>query len=196
MEILRAANALTMPWRNGGGSTTEIAAGPPGASLDNFDWRVSMARVATDGPFSHFAGVDRTLAVVTGRGLMLQIDNRPQVTLAAGSEPVSFPGDAPTHAQLTRGEITDLNVMTRRGRFRHSLQRIVQPASRDLAGDAGIAIVVSLHGRTTASTDRASDILDHGDAAIVRRANESKIRIEPGATAICYLVLLSEVQTA
>jgi uncharacterized protein len=195
MDILRAATALTMPWKNGGGSTTEIAAGPPGASLDNFDWRVSMARVAADGPFSNFAGVDRTLAVVTGHGLVLKIDNRPPITLAAGSEPVNFPGDAPTHAQLVQGEITDLNVMTRRGRFRHSLQRIVQPTSHEL-DDVGIAIVVSLHGRTTASTGHVSDILDHGDAAIVHRANETKIRIEPGATAICYLVLLSEARTA
>jgi uncharacterized protein len=196
MDILRATDTLTMPWKNGGGSTTEVAAGPPGASLDNFDWRVSMARVAADGPFSDFAGIDRTLAVVTGRGLVLQIDNRPPTTLAAGSEPVSFPGDAPTHAQLTQGEITDLNVMTRRGRFCHSLQRIVQPASHDLAGDGSIAIVVSLHGRTIISTEQVSDILDHGDAAIVHRANETKIRIEPSATANCYLVLLTEARTA
>jgi uncharacterized protein len=132
------------------------------------------------------------LRVVAGRGLVLQIDDRPPITLAAGSEPVSFPGDASTNAQLTRGEITDLNVMTRRGRFCHSLQRIVQPVSHDLTDDVDIAIILSLHGRTTARTERASTILEHGDVAVIHRAVETRIRIEPGPKAICHLVLLRE----
>ena len=32
-----------------------------------------MARVASDGPFSEFPGIDRTLAVVKGSGLVLTI---------------------------------------------------------------------------------------------------------------------------
>jgi len=101
-------------------------------------------------------------------------------------------GDASTNAQLTRGEITDLNVMTRRGRFCHSLQRIVQPVSHDLTDDVDIAIILSLHGRTTARTERASTILEHGDVAVIHRAVETRIRIEPGPKAICHLVLLRE----
>ncbi|MBV9975040.1 MAG: HutD family protein, partial [Hyphomicrobiales bacterium] len=61
MRVLRAGQHRRMPWKNGGGETTEIIASPEGAGLDEFDWRISMARVATDGPFSRFAGVDRTL---------------------------------------------------------------------------------------------------------------------------------------
>src|ERR1700710_1019683 len=116
MRIIRFSDCKTTPWKNGGGSTTEIAIGPAGASLEAFDWRVSMARVASDGQFSEFAGIDRTLALIEGSGLMLKIGNNAPVTLSSGAEPVSFTGDTPTFAHLTQGEITDLNVMTRRGR--------------------------------------------------------------------------------
>ena len=68
MRILRAESYRRMPWKNGGGETTEIAVSPEGAGLDDFDWRVSMARVESSGPFSLFAGIDRTLAILEGEG--------------------------------------------------------------------------------------------------------------------------------
>src|SRR6185437_7593790 len=90
--IIRASDCKTTPWKNGGGSTTEIAVAPAEASLEDFDWRISMAVVASDGPFSSFAGIDRTLAVVKGDGLILTIGDAAPVTLANGAAPVSFPG--------------------------------------------------------------------------------------------------------
>ncbi|MFN9927385.1 MAG: HutD family protein, partial [Phenylobacterium sp.] len=59
--LLRAADRLAVPWKNGGGITRELAVWPPGASFDDFVWRVSMAEVHQDGPFSSFPGVDRIL---------------------------------------------------------------------------------------------------------------------------------------
>ena len=66
MRVFRSADHAFSPWKNGGGTTAEIAIGPPGATLDAFDWRISMARVASDGPFSSFPGVDRTLSIIDG----------------------------------------------------------------------------------------------------------------------------------
>ena len=85
---------------------------PPGASLDTFDWRISVASIATDGPFSKFPGIDRTLAVVKGKGLLLTIGSSTAVSLERGSDPIAFDGDVPTSAHLTQGEIIDLNVMS------------------------------------------------------------------------------------
>ncbi len=123
MKVLRAANYKTMPWKNGMGSTTEIAIHPADAKLDDFEWRVSMARVASDGPFSIFAGIDRTLLLLEGSGIDLSV---------AGSAPVridhetihSFPGDQPTSARLVDGVIIDLNVMSRRATVVHDVKRI------------------------------------------------------------------------
>jgi environmental stress-induced protein Ves len=189
MRIIRAGECKTTPWKNGGGSTTEIAVGPAGASLENFDWRVSMARVGSDGPFSDFAGIDRTLAVVKGNGLVLTVGEDAPVTLSSGSDPVSFVGDTPTSARLTAGEITDLNVMTRRDRFRHRLLRIDKSTWCDF-GDDDIAMVLSLDGTTTISFGPDNTTIDHGDAALVSRTTAG-FRILP-ATNQCFLVWLKE----
>lgn len=112
-----------MPWKNGGGETREIAVSPAGATLDTLDWRASLATVAEDGPFSVFKGVERTLCVIRGAGIRLQAGDRAPADLHVSSEPYSFDGEAVTSARLINGPIEDLNVMSRRGRFRHRVRR-------------------------------------------------------------------------
>lgn len=135
MQILGAENHRRMPWKNGGGETIEIAVFPPTAGLDDFDWRVSMARVETDGPFSAFTGIDRTLTILDGAGLVLFIEGRDPITLTDTSEPLAFPADLPTRAELVDGPVTDLNVMTRRGRLTHQVSR------RDIEGELDLALL-------------------------------------------------------
>ncbi|RVD63440.1 HutD family protein, partial [Mesorhizobium sp. M4A.F.Ca.ET.029.04.2.1] len=128
MRILRAAGYRVMPWKNGGGTTTEITVSPGGAGFDNFDWRISMARVEAGGPFSSFAGIDRTLCVLAGQGIVLDVAGRAPAELTAASAPFSFAADVPTAAALISGPITDLNVMTRRGRMTHTVERLTVAA--------------------------------------------------------------------
>jgi uncharacterized protein len=195
VQIIRASTCRTTPWKNGGGSTTEIAVEPSGASLDNFDWRVSMARVASDGPFSEFAGIDRTLAVVSGGGLELTIGGGAPVMLQRGSDSFSFAGDVATSARLSGGEITDINVMTRRGRFGHRLRRLQGPAVCDFDGH-DVAIAIAVNGNTKLISQGQAMSLDvmlgNGDAAILRQASDGSFRIEPAAECDCYLVLLRQ----
>lgn len=146
MRIVRAAEGRRTPWKNGGGETMEIAVHPPGAGLDAFEWRVSMALVAADGPFSNFPKVDRTLAVLTGDGLELAVGGDAPVRLTAASPPFGFAADAPCTGRLLGGRVTDLNVMTRRGRFIHSMRRmnVAEPATLD--AESGTAVVVCRKG--------------------------------------------------
>jgi environmental stress-induced protein Ves len=129
MKILRASDHKRMPWKNGGGETVEIAVFPADASIEDFDWRISMATVACDGPFSIFPDVDRTLSILSGAGMELTIDGGASVTLELDSEPYPFPADRPVFATLVNGVTTDLNVMTRRGRFSHRVIRQPTPVS-------------------------------------------------------------------
>jgi uncharacterized protein len=144
MKIVRASNCRTTLWKNGGGSTTQIAVEPSGASLEDFDWRVSMARVAGDGPFSKFAGIDRTLAVVKGNGLSLTVGDAAPIVLDNNSASIHFPGELPTSARLLAGEITNLNVMTRRDRFEHRPRHISESTYCDFDGhDVALAVTCS-----------------------------------------------------
>lgn len=106
------------PWKNGGGTTREVACWPPGAGLNRFDWRVSIATIAAEGPFSAFPGIDRTITLLDGAGVRLRsraasIDHRLDQPLM----PFSFPGEAALDCELLGGASSDLNVMVRRGRL-------------------------------------------------------------------------------
>jgi environmental stress-induced protein Ves len=166
-------------------------AAPANSSLDDFDWRVSMVRVGTDGPFSEFAGIDRTLAVIEGTGLELTIKDRAPITLGLASEPISFAGDVKTSARLLAGEITDLNVMTRRARFRDRLTCIREPAERGLTGD-DVAVVLAVNGHVTVASNSEVVTLEHRDAAVLTQSNDMTL-ISPAADCECYLVLLREL---
>ncbi|HEV2503894.1 MAG TPA: HutD family protein [Mesorhizobium sp.] len=141
MRILRAGDYRSMPWKNGGGTTTEIVVSPAGAGLDGFDWRISMARVETGGPFSVFAGIDRTLSILEGEGMVLSIAGHGTIELTRASEPLAFPADAATEATLPAGPITDLNVMTRRGRVHHTVRRLSLSEPLDLVTQAAVTLV-------------------------------------------------------
>jgi environmental stress-induced protein Ves len=133
MRLIGPADYRHMPWKNGSGTTIEIAVSPPGSSLDTFDWRVSMATVVEAGPFSSFPGIDRTLCVLEGSGIRLDVDGR-STTLTQTSAPFAFAADAKVVGTPLDGQITDLNIMTRRGRYRHAVSR--KTAVRSLAVQA------------------------------------------------------------
>ncbi|BCM19102.1 HutD family protein [Mesorhizobium sp. J8] len=158
MRILRAAGYRVMPWKNGGGTTTEIAVSPDGAGLDDFDWRVSMASVETSGPFSSFAGIDRTLSVLEGGGVILDIAGQPPARLTTASAPLAFPGDVPTSAALIGGPITDLNVMTRRGRMAHEVERRPFSGEIRIAPRADTTLVLAVGTGATLFTDDGSNL--------------------------------------
>ena len=141
--ILRAAERLAVPWKNGGGVTREVAVHPSGSDLDNFDWRVSIAEVHRGGPFSSFPGVDRLMAVISG-GLTLSIAGREPLTLSQDSPFVAFPGDVPASAEPQQLPVTDLNVMTRRGHFFAQMRRCSTPAEALVRLETDTTLIVAL----------------------------------------------------
>ena len=187
MRILKADEYRHMPWRNGRGETAEVAIGPAGATLDDFDWRVSMARIDADGPFSIFPETDRTLTVLRGDGLHLSIAGAAPVELTCDSEPLAFPGDVAADATLLGGTVTDLNVMTRRERLKHSVRRLCIEGSVDLALVAPLALLVcaqaAVHVEVNAQTVRLATL----DALILEEA-PATLRIFSDALAMAYLI--------
>ena len=134
------------PWKNGGGSTTELAIAPPGASLDKFDWRISLATICADGPFSQFNGVDRSLALVDGPGVFLEIDEEGRFALDEDAPLVEFAGESHVMATLAGAPSTDFNVMTRRDRCHHKLGRRLLEGSSEFAPRGDVSILFLAEG--------------------------------------------------
>ena len=191
MRILRAADYRVMPWKNGGGTTTEIIVSPDSAGLDDFDWRVSMARVEGGGPFSGFAGVDRTLAVLEGEGIVLDIAGQSPATLTRASAPLSFPADVPTQATLIAGPITDLNIMTRRGRMAHTVERRMISTPTGVQPAADTTLILSLDGDITVA-GAASVRIGPLDALLLG-PGVGKLRLEPAGETTIFVIRIERV---
>jgi environmental stress-induced protein Ves len=162
VRLLPAEGHVRMPWRNGGGETVEIASEPPQAGLTAFDWRVSIAQVARDGPFSRFPGVARTLVLLDGAGLRLDGANVHH-TLANRHAVLTLRGDDAVECSLLEGAVRIFNVMVRSPR--PATVAIVTDSDVDVAAD-GLAIGYAARG-TLAVTARAGRlVVKPGDAFI------------------------------
>ncbi|AQS64265.1 Protein Ves [Rhizobium rhizogenes] len=184
MTLLRASDYKRMPWKNGGGETVEIAIFPPAASVNDFDWRISMATVASDGPFSIFPGIDRTLSILQGNGMALAIAANEPLLLTMESAPLPFSADVPVNATLPGGPIVDLNVMTRRSAFRHTVQRRSGIFS---ATAEGVTILVLALDPLTVSRGNEKNHLERLDSLLIE--GEAPFIVEADQNAGAYFLI-------
>lgn len=145
-ERIALAALPAQPWKNGAGLTREIASRPaPGGG---FDWRLSLASVDRDGPFSAYPGIDRVIVLVRGDGLALRPDGSAEGAihhrLDTIGAPFAFAGECAWQARLLGGATEDFNVMTRRGAWRADVGTL-QAATALAATDA--RLVMPLRGR-------------------------------------------------
>lgn len=111
IKVLSETDYKVMPWKNGKGSTTEIAIFPEGSSLaaNDFHWRLSTAEVREDGAFSEFPGCDRYLALLEGEQMNLQFKDH---DLSVSPQNfLQFSGEKSVHGHLPKGPIKDLNFI-------------------------------------------------------------------------------------
>lgn len=112
MRQICTSDVTPVPWRNGGGLTRELLAWP---SPPDWSCRVSVADIASDGPFSAFPGVTRHFVVLEGDGVVLDFAGR-QIEHRPGDAPLVFDGAAAPGCRRLGGPVRDLNLMCRGGR--------------------------------------------------------------------------------
>ncbi|MGW7331632.1 HutD/Ves family protein [Streptomyces sp. NPDC054840] len=184
IRILRAADRTATVWKNGGGVTREIAAWPEGADMDDFGWRVSLAEVAADGPFSAFPGIARTLTLAEGAGMDLTVAGvrRPVDERFA---PQDFPGDEPTDCRLLSGPVVNFNVMYRRGAV-EAQTAVVRGLLTLTVPPGGTLLVAALEG--PAVLERAADrteLLPY-DAALLTGPLDCRVRTAGRAAVVRF----------
>ena len=188
--LIPHASLLAAPWKNGGGSTAQIAIFPPGASLETFDWRISLATITADGPFSSFPGMDRSLVLVEGDRVRLTLDGMRKVVLDAASPMLWFPGEAQVHAAVD-GPTLDFNVMTRRSRCRHQLESIAAPC-RLARRSATTLLFVAGDGPVLARAGQQAWTLKRHDALLLDAGDALQWQLDaPHATAVFHLDLFT-----
>ncbi len=129
VTLLSGVDLVPAPWKNGGGVTREIATGcAAGAPPDGFAWRASLADIAQAGPFSCFAGIDRTLVLIEGAALQLDEacagGQAPHAThtLDRALDIARFAGESAIDARIAAGPVRVFNLMVRREAARGALE--------------------------------------------------------------------------
>jgi environmental stress-induced protein Ves len=112
-RLLRAQDYRRERWRNGAGWTREVHA-QPSADGDGWDWRLSIAEIDADAPFSACPGVDRELVLLEGNGLRLRFDDGGLVELHPPHERARFAGERALRGELVDGPTRDFNLMWKR----------------------------------------------------------------------------------
>jgi len=168
------------PWKNGGGSTTELEL--EGGS--KFLWRLSIADVERSGPFSDFAGYKRTIMLLEGDGMALAFDGQEPQRIAEPHRPFVFDGGWKTECRLLGGPVRDLNLMVDRERAWGSMQARALERPIELVPAARWEVILALKGTAEMHADgktyrlRAGELLRLDDAQGITVALRP---LEPGS---------------
>jgi environmental stress-induced protein Ves len=143
--IIRLAEQVATPWKNGRGRTREMAVHPSGAGMDDFLWRVSVAEVDSAAPFSSFPGVDRVIVLLEGDGFEMTLDGARRHALVQPFEPFAFAGEAQVDVVLAGTATRDFNLMLRRAQVRGRVETWRAGGTRAVA--ASVVLVYCARGR-------------------------------------------------
>jgi environmental stress-induced protein Ves len=138
--------------------------------------------------------VDRTLCVLDGAELTLRFEDGSLASLTQDSEPYRFAADIPVTATLAGGGITDLNVMSRRGRITHRVRRLSVTAPMTLVEEDGDMLILLRGGgaRITSDDAREHEIAD-GDAVLAGPGE--RITLAPAGPATLFAIAFHERRT-
>ena len=194
IKLLSPLAYRVLPWKNGGGSTTEIAVEPEGATWAAFDWRVAIADIRESGPFSSFPGIDRSIMLLDaprGTEMELRIDGRrAPLPLRAF---VDFAGEAATEGILypdppgpdATSVVRDFNVMSRRGVIRHrrGCQSLTPNEVYRMGGvDTRIAYVASgtadlIHAQNSRTLNAGESVIASGDDSLELKGGHDGVQL-------------------
>ncbi len=187
-QLIESESLVAAAWKNGGGSTKQIAIHPPVASLEKGDflWRLSTAEVTKPGAFSIFPDFDRLLTLVTGDELVLEFQKihksvRPGMVL-------HFQGEEPVRSDLPKGPVSDLGLIYDRDQVLAKMSLLeVAKRPRSFALTAPTVLLFALGGSVTAIAYPGEEEFDleAGDTLrIGAHVEERLVFLDPGKDSV------------
>lgn len=178
-NVVRFADATTMPWLGGGGVTHELARKP---AEGDFAWRLSVAEVQQDGAFSRLDGIDRVIVLCSPGRMVLHL---PDSVRLERFSPYKFDGGVEVSCTVPDGPTRDFNVMTRRGRYVGDVATVTWDSTAVTVPTGAEAFVVCLDG-----TVRCDEELGAFD--LVRLAGGGDVTVDAGS-GVAAIVTLTAV---
>jgi environmental stress-induced protein Ves len=169
ITALDPAGYRRLPWKNGGGTTTDIA-------FEGDEWRFSRTPITRQGPFSDYAGFERLQVLIAGGGLVLQTPDG-EIDLRTPFRPVRFAGETPIVCRLEAGAVEVINLMGKRGRVHLDLAVLQAGDRRHLGAGLHIAYcpagpaVLRLGDEECTLADDAALRIDAGDDTTLTCSN-------------------------
>ena len=164
VRIVPASAARRMPWKNGRGTTLELATDAPAGDPNAWTRRLSIADVPERGAFSRFPGIDRWIACLVGSGLRLHRDGRIDPAPLVG-EALAFAGEEDVEGEPIGDAVRDINLLVRRDGRRGRLR-----VSRGAEGHADAAVTI-VHAFEAAGP-------------VPLKVGAATVGLEPGATLV------------
>lgn len=210
VRVLRFADYPVVPWRNGKGVTREVAASAVPLASTNRDpdgddlpptpaptpaWRISLATIEGEVPFSDFTGLTRLLGVVDGGGIELTVGGR-MSSLRPGETFGPFPGGAPASARPLGRPTLDLGLIFDPARTRGELSAI-GAGERDIVGLIWFVVAViggvevSLNGTPVATLARCDTAALDLRTAPIARLSLAGPSAAPDAAMLAYLISIA-----
>lgn len=176
---LRPRDYTRQPWKNGGGTTTELCRDE---RSDRWLWRLSIADIERSGPFSDFGGYRRFIVPLEGRGMALSFDGAAPVVLDRPYRPFAFDGGSRTECTLLDGPVRDLNLVADEARIDASLEIHRLGPGTPLQISAGeIALLHAIAGNFAVTIDDRRIVFASGETLRLDGANVSVAALDDRA---------------
>ena len=183
-------SVASIPWKNGRGITRQLAVSPAEAAPSDFLWRISIARIDAPGEFSGFPGIDRTILLWRGDGVMLRSPAWTDHRLDNARTPFFFRGEEEVVCDLLGGPTQDLNLMLRRGKVDATFEilneaRYVVPACDDF-------FLICAWGSAQFAESERGQVVDIGAAQFLRASsigNDQAVAIANGDALLVGIAL-------
>ncbi len=189
IKVITPQQFKTIPWKNGKGETCELAIND-GGTLDDFDWRISIAGVVEDGLFSDFSGYRRNLVLIEGNGITLEHAKETKQSTDSLKNLLSvatFDGSCKTHGRLMNGPIKDLNVISKTNKYKTSVKTYNTQQTVELPC-CEHCFVFCLNGEVNLSC--SPTILPQGHLLHVNNVNRTDTNIVTGQSMIVSCLAL------
>ncbi|WP_353173019.1 HutD/Ves family protein [Acinetobacter rudis] len=175
IQILTSANYKTMPWKNGLGSTIELAR-DAGQDMQQFLWRISMADVSTNGPFSIFPDRQRLLSILEGEGLRLNFVQRGLQQTVRGLDVCAFSGEDVIESVLLDGPVRDFNLIYSAAHFSAQMKKFNGDLTAiELNSGAEIILIYNHAQPITLELDQQYYPLNSGESLKVEKNSDIQL---------------------